>query len=218
MRNKFDLELETLNNELIEMGILIENAIERAVEALIKQSTEIAEQTLEIEQDIDDKERMIEQHCMRLLLQQQPVATDLRLISASLKMITDMERIGDQAADIAQITIRLVGQEYIKNLHDIQKMAQETIRMVKNIIDAFVARDINAAAAIIAYDDVVDNLFNLVKEELIDLIREDPNNGEQAVDLLMIAKYFERIGDHAVNIAQWVVFAISGYHPKKNPL
>lgn len=218
MRNRFDMELETLNNELIEMGILIENAIERAVEALVKQSTEIAEQTLDIEQDIDDKERMIEQHCMRLLLQQHPVATDLRLISAALKIITDMERIGDQAADIAQITIRLVGQEYIKNLHDIQKMAQETIKMVKDIIDAFVVRDINAAAAIIAYDDVVDNLFNLVKEELIDLIREDPNNGEQAVDLLMIAKYFERIGDHAVNIAQWVVFAISGYHPQKNPL
>jgi len=218
MRNRFDLELETLNNELIEMGILIENAIERAVEALVKQSTDLAEQTLEIEQDIDDKERMIEQHCMRLLLQQHPVATDLRLISAALKIITDMERIGDQAADIAQITIRLVGQEYIKNLYDIQKMAQETIKMVKDIIDAFVVRDINAAAAIIAYDDVVDDLFNLVKEELIDLIREDPNNGEQAVDLLMIAKYFERIGDHAVNIAQWVVFAISGYHPNKNPL
>jgi len=215
MRNKFDLELEALNNELIEMGILIENAIERSVEALIKQSLDLAEQTLEIERDIDEKERKIEQHCLRLLLQQQPVATDLRLISTALKIITDMERIGDQAADIAQITIRMVGQEYIKNLCDIQKMAQETINMVKNIIDAFVARDTNAAAAVIAYDDVVDDLFNVVKEELIELIRQDPNNGEQAVDLLMIAKYFERIGDHAVNIAQWVVFAISGYHPKK---
>ncbi len=212
MRNRFDRELETLNTELIEMGSLIENAIEFAVEALIKQNTTLALQAIEFDREVDEKEKKIESLCLKLLLQQQPVAADLRLISTALKLITDMERIGDQAADISELTIRLEGQSYINNLIHISKMAQATIKMVKESIDAFVGRDMELANAVIAYDDVVDDLFNTIKADLIALIRENAENGEQAVDLLMIAKYFERIGDHAVNIAEWVLFSITGVH------
>lgn len=212
MRNRFDRELETLNTELIEMGSLIENAIEFAVEALIKQNTNLALQAIEFDREVDEKEKQIESLCLKLLLQQQPVATDLRLISTALKLITDMERIGDQAADISELTIRLEGQSYINNLIHISKMAEATIKMVKDSIDAFVGRDMALANDVIAYDDVVDDLFNTIKGDLIAMIRANAENGEQAVDLLMIAKYFERIGDHAVNIAEWVLFSITGVH------
>lgn len=212
MRNRFDRELDSLNNELIEMGALVENAIENATQALINRDGERARAAIQYDMPVDEKEKDIERRCLRLLLQQQPVATDLRLISTALKMITDMERIGDQAADISEITLRLLNEQDLKHLEHIQQMAQATIRMVRESIDAFVNRDLALAQAVEAYDDVVDDLFTHVKNDLIDLIRADANYGEQAVDLLMIAKYFERIGDHATNIAEWVEFSVTGVH------
>ena len=212
MRNRFDRELDSLNNELIEMGALVENAIENATQALINRDGERARAAIQYDMPVDEKEKDIERRCLRLLLQQQPVATDLRLISTALKMITDMERIGDQAADISEITLRLLNEQDLKHLEHIQQMAQATIRMVRESIDAFVNRDLALAQAVEAYDDVVDDLFTHVKNDLIDLIRADANYGEQAVDLLMIAKYFERIGDHATNIAEWVQYAVTGLY------
>jgi len=167
---------------------------------------------IQFEQKTDEKDREIESLCLKLLLQQQPVARDLRLISAALKMITDMERIGDQAADIAEIVVMLDGAPYIKRLEHIPEMARETIWMVKSAIDAFVSRDLALAGRVIAHDDVVDALFLHIKDELIGLIEQRVGAGGQALDLLMIAKYLERIGDHATNIAEWVEFSITGAH------
>ncbi len=212
MRNKFDQQLLQLNNMLIEMGGLIETAINDAVEALKKQDIELARKAMYFDAEIDQKEKDIESLCLKLLLQQQPVAKDLRLISAALKMITDMERIGDQSADIAEITIQLCDTPYIKKLEHIPQMATASIKMVTDSIDAFVKKDLSLAKSVIDYDDVVDELFDTIKNDLIKLILADKNNGEQAIDLLMVAKYFERIGDHAVNIAEWVVFSITGKH------
>lgn len=212
MRNKFEEQLLVLNNMLIEMGGLIETAIALATQALKNQDVEIAKKAIDFDGDIDQKEKDIEALCLKLLLQQQPVAKDLRLISAALKMITDMERIGDQSADISEITIMLAGTPYIKKLEHIPQMAAATVKMVTESIDAFVKRDLDLAYAVIEYDDVVDDLFNSIKFDLIELIRTDSANGEQAIDLMMIAKYFERIGDHATNIAEWVVFSITGRH------
>lgn len=212
MRNKFEEQLLVLNNMLIEMGGLIETAISLATQALKNQDVEIAKKAIDFDGDIDQKEKDIEALCLKLLLQQQPVAKDLRLISAALKMITDMERIGDQSADISEITIMLAGTPYIKKLEHIPQMAAATVKMVTESIDAFVKRDLDLAYAVIEYDDVVDDLFNIIKFNLIELIRTDSANGGQAIDLMMIAKYFERIGDHATNIAEWVVFSITGRH------
>lgn len=212
MRNQFDHELALLNTELIEMGALIENAISRAVDALIKKDEDFAKAAIEFDLEVDNKEREIETHCLRLLLQQQPVARDLRLISSALKMITDMERIGDQASDIAEITIRLETKVDMDKINRISAMAKATIQMVRDAIDAFVARDLLQAHKVIICDDEVDHLFDNVRDDLINLIKTNQMDGEQVVDLLMIAKYFERIGDHAVNIAEWVVFSITGEH------
>ena len=212
MRKNFDRELDLLNSELIEMGNIIESSIEAAVTALIEQNIELAKRVVEGDKEVNDIKKSIEGRCLKLLLQQQPVASDLRLISSALKMITDMERIGDQASDISEITIRLAGEDYIKELIHIPQMAEATIKMVNNSIDAFVRRDLVLIKSVIAYDDVVDNLFNIIKNEVIELIREHIDNGEQAVDFLMIAKYFERIGDHAQNIAEWVYYSITGEH------
>lgn len=212
MRNKFDKELDFLNNELIELGNLIESSIQAAVSALIEQNVELAKRVVEGDREVNDMEKVIERRCLKLLLQQQPVAKDLRLISSALKMITDMERIGDQASDISEITIRLANETYIKELIHIPQMAEATIKMVGDSIDAFVKRDLDLVKKVILYDDEVDNLFNIVKNELIDIIRNNIEFGEQAIDFLMIAKYFERIGDHAQNIAEWVYFAITGEH------
>lgn len=210
MRNKFDEQLSVLNNMLIEMGALIETAIFLTIKALKSQDIELAKKAIEFDHDVDQKEKDIEALCLKLLLQQQPVARDLRLISAALKMITDMERIGDQAADISEITIFLANTPYISRMEHLPRMAAATAKMVTESIDAFVKKDLSLAKSVIAYDDVVDELFDTVKYDLIELIRTDNSNGEQAIDLLMIAKYFERIGDHAVNIAEWVVFSITG--------
>lgn len=216
MRNRFDRQLQELNNEMIEMGAMIESAIEKAVSALVNQDVEKAKEAVKGDDIINHQEKNIENLCLKLLLQQQPVARDLRQISAALKMITDMERIGDHAADISEITILLAGQPYLKKLEHIQEMAKETMQMIVNAVDAFVEKDKEKAIAVMKRDDVVDDLFDKVKKELIRLIYENPDNGEQAADLLMIAKYFERIGDHATNISEWVVFSITGIHKELN--
>lgn len=213
MRNRFDRQLVQLNNELIEMGGMIEKAISDTVKALVNQDIELASNVIEYDEEIDHQEREIEQLCLKLLLQQQPVAKDLRLISAALKMITDMERIGDHATDISEITIELSKESYIKKLDHIQQMAKETMVMLVQSVEAFVNKDMDKARAVIVHDDDVDDLFNKVKAELIAMIHEDVNAGEQASDLLMAAKYFERIGDHATNISEWVIFSITGQHP-----
>jgi phosphate transport system protein len=181
--------------------------------ALKHQNAELAKGVVDLEKEIDQKEKEIESLCMRLLLQQQPVARDLRLISAALKMITDLERIGDQARDIAEITVLLSDKIYIKELDHIPQMAAATVKMVTDSIESFVKRDLDLAQSVILSDDIVDGLFNTVRADLIELIRSDSADGEQIIDLMMIAKYFERIGDHAVNVCEWVVFAITGRHP-----
>lgn len=216
MRNRFDKQLVTLNNELIQMGSLIEQAIEMAVAALVRQDVSRAKEAIAFDEEIDRQEKTIENLCLKLLLQQQPVAKDLRLISSALKMITDMERIGDHAADISEITILLSKDPYKKNLEYIQSMAKETTMMVVNSIEAFVNKDVELANAVIKQDDKVDELFIKVKRDIIDMIAKNPTDGEQATDLLMIAKYFERIGDHATNIAEWVIFSITGNHEDFN--
>lgn len=212
MRNRFDRQLEQLNNELINMGSLIEEAIEMAITALMKQDAKKAKEIVDFDEEIDEKEREIESLCLKLLLQQQPVARDLRQISAALKMITDMERIGDHAADISEMTLSMADAPYMIKPDCIQKMAVETIDMVIRSVNAFVNKDLEAARWVIKRDDVVDELFDSVKNRLIDLINSNKENGEQASDMLMVAKYFERIGDHATNIAEWVIFSITGTH------
>lgn len=212
MRNRFDRQLSQLNEELIEMGEHIEHAIEMAVNAFVTQDRKKAKEAIDYDVEIDQQERDIEALCMKLLLQQQPVARDLRLISSALKMITDMERIGDHAADISEMTLLMADAPYMIKPDCIQKMAAETTDMVIRSINAFVNKDIETARWVIQRDDVVDDLFNSVKHRLIDLINENKENGEQAADMLMVAKYFERIGDHATNIAEWVIFSITGSH------
>ncbi len=211
MRNRFDKQLAQLNRELVNMGSLCESVIASAAKALMDTDIDLARQTIATDQLIDEKEREIESLCLKLLLQQQPVARDLRQISAALKMITDMERIGDQAADIAEI-ITMGGAQGTNGVHHIGDMAKATIKMVTESVEAFVQQDTGLAEQVIAYDDVVDGLFARVKNEIIEMIGQKPEEGELALDLLMIAKYFERIGDHAVNVAEWVLFSITGNH------
>ena len=211
MRNKFDEQLDLLKTQMIQMGALCEEAIASATKALINGDMELAKKVITTDEDIDHKEKEIESICLKLLLQYQPVARDLRQISSALKMITDMERIGDQAADISEI-IMLANIKAANNTSHIADMAKATIKMVTDSIDAYVQQNLKLAKAVIDYDDVVDNLFNDVKADMIRLINEDTENGEFAIDLMMIAKYFERIGDHATNIAEWVVFSITGKH------
>ena len=211
MRSRFDEQLARLNTELIEMGAMCEEVIALAAKALMEGDTALASGIPPRDVEIDRKERDIESMCLKLLLQQQPVARDLRQISAALKMITDMERIGDQAADIAEIITFMNGRSG-EECGYIGEMARATIRMVTGSVDAYVKQDTELAASVISHDDVVDDYFTKVKSALIGLIAKDPSDGEYALDLLMIAKYFERIGDHAVNIAEWVVFSVTGVH------
>ncbi len=212
MRNRFDEQLHTLNHELLEMGALIERAIRSATDALVRQDVEAARQAVAVDREVDQTERDIESLCLKLLLQQQPVARDLRLISSALKMITDMERIGDQASDIAELVIYLSKEPYIKELTHLPQMAENAVRMVTGALDAYVRKDMVLAQEVMAMDDAIDALFAAVKDELIALIRNDASAGSQAIDLLMIAKYYERIGDHAQNIAEWVEYALTGRH------
>ena len=212
MRNRFDEQLHILNHELLEMGGLIERAIRNATDALENQDVEAALQAIATETEVNQAEREIEALCMKLLLQQQPVARDLRLISSALKMITDLERIGDQAADIAELVVFLSKEPYIKPLHHLPQMAEKAIGMVSGALDAFVQKELTLAQQVMGMDDEIDGLFVTVKDELITLIRNDAAAGSQAIDLLMIAKYYERIGDHAQNIAEWVEYALTGRH------
>lgn len=212
MRNRFEEQLGLLNRELLAMGALIERSIKSATQALLKQDVDAARDAIGFDNEVDQKERDIEALCLKLLLQQQPVAGDLRLISAALKMITDMERIGDQAADISEIVVHLAGAPYIKKLEHLPLMADTAVNMVSESLDAYIAKDLELVRKVITMDDVIDDLFNIIKNELIELIRTDAAYGTQAMDLLMIAKYFERIGDHAQNIAEWVEYAITGRH------
>ena len=212
VRNRFDEQLHTLGHELLVMGALIERAIRSATDALVKQDVEAALQAIAADKEVDQAERDIEALCLKLLLQQQPVARDLRLISSALKMITDMERIGDQASDIAELVIYLSREPYIKELTHLPQMAENAIRMVTGALDAYVRKDVVLAQEVMGMDDAIDALFVTVKDELIALIRHDAAAGSQAIDLMMIAKYYERIGDHAQNIAEWVEYALTGRH------
>ena len=211
MRNRFDEQLFELNREIIEMGAMCEEAIAMAAKALRTGDMELAHKVKENGSNIDQKERDIESRCMKLLLHQQPVARDLRQISAALKMITDMERIGDQAEDIAEIILFLKGHT-MEGVETVEDMARETIKMVTESIDAFVKKDVALAESVLSYDDVVDDYFDKMKCDIIKLIAENPADGEFALDLLMISKYFERIGDHATNIAEWVIYSVTGAH------
>lgn len=211
MRNKFDEQLKTLNDELTQMGFLVEKAIKNAVNALETGNDSLAEDAISFDKEIDKKEKDIESLCLRLLLQQQPVARDLRQISAALKMITDMERIGDMASDIAEIekSYDQKDMKYVKELYHIPQMADAAIDMVNRSVEAYVKKDEQLAFKVIDSDDLVDNLFTSVKNDLIELIRKDPKSGDSSMNLLMVAKYFERIGDHATNIAEWVLFSLN---------
>ena len=211
MRNQFDEQLDELNTAMIEMGALCEDAIANTMKAIDDGSDALSEKVIRISAEIDQKEKEIETRCLKLLLQQQPVARDLRQISAALKMITDMERIGDQAEEIAAL-VRFLGGHGAGNDALICEMARRAVNMVTESVDAYVKYDIMLAERVIAEDDEVDARFIQVKAELIDAIAKNPSNGELDLDLLMIAKYFERIADHAVNIAEWVIFAVTGVH------
>ena len=211
MRYRYDMQLHLLDTQLTHMGELCETAIEKVTHALKEGNTEQAKIVIKEDEEIDQIEKDIERLCLKLLLQQQPVARDLRRISAALKMITDMERIGDQASDIAEI-IGFLNGRIGTDAQYICQMAVAAMRMVTESVEAYVKRDVAMAEATIQHDDVVDDLFLKVKESLIQMISENPKDGEYALDLLMIAKYFERIGDHATNIAEWVVFSVTGVH------
>nr|MBP3598882.1 phosphate signaling complex protein PhoU [Eubacterium sp.] len=211
-RNRFDRQLLLLNNELVEMGSLICKAIDMAVDSLMNHDVAEAKSTIEFDLEIDHKERDIESICMKLLLQQQPVARDLRLISSALKMITDMERIGDQAADISEINISMAKIPYEIRFDVIPELAEITTDMVEKSIEAFVNKDEELAIQVIGMDDEVDRRFETLKAEVIKAINENADYGEMATDIFMIGKYFERIGDHATNIAEWVVYSIRGEH------
>ena len=210
MRNQFDRQLNTLNGELIQMGHMVEQAIEHAIEAMVHQDAEKARQNMEFDSEVDQQEKDIETLCMKLLMKQQPVARDLRLISAALKMITDMERIGDQAADISELALCLVNEKELPMMDRMKQMSQECMLMVMKALEAFVAKDIEMAKKVIARDDVIDAMFDDTKKEVIELIQNHGAGAEVATDLLMVAKYFERI-------AEWVIFSINGTHPTINP-
>ena len=216
MRSRFDEQLSQLNADLIDMGTMIEYAIESCAGALMNMDGALAAKIVDFDHDVDRKERDIESLCLKLILHQQPIARDLRFISAALKMITDMERIGDQAADISEIVTMMLRGEPPRITGHFPDMAQATIGMVHSAVDAFVRRDLALARQVIADDDIVDRLFDDVRSDLIALLAASPDRGRQAMDLLMIAKYFERIGDHATNIAEWVEFAITGIHKEEN--
>lgn len=211
MRGKFDRQLKQLNEEMTKMGNMIEAAIQTATQAFLAQDVKTAKQIMAGDVDVDQAQKRIEGICFQLLIQQQPVARDLRTITAAMKMVTDMERIGDHAADISEIELMLERLPPMSNAH-LREMAAETRAMLLSSIEAYVERDVRKAQAVIDRDDVVDDLFDTVKGELIAAIRESPENGEPATDLLMAAKYFERIGDHATNIAEWAIFAMTGRH------
>ena len=210
MRKTFDAELQELNYEMIDMAAAAEDAIDVVTESLASGDDEAAKSAVEVTRHMDEMERDIENRCLRLLLQQQPVARDLRTISAALKMVTDLQRIGDQCSNIAEISLLLTGQKQTSALAHIRTMSQKAGVMVKRAIFAYVNRDTDAARAVIALDDEIDEFFRTIKSELVELIVENRQEADQAIDLIIIAKYLERIADHGVNIAQWAIFCVTG--------
>lgn len=212
MRTKFESQLETLNNSIIEMGAFVEESIGDATEALLNMDIALAQKNVDFDKEIDQKMKEIESLCLKLLLSQQPVARDLRLISASLKMVSDLERIGDQCADISEIVLTMSKDAKIVQLDAIPPMSAATIKMVSQSVDAFVRRDLTLAHSVCDSDDEVDSLFVSAKKELVNAIERNSSNAESVIDFVMVAKYLERIGDHAVNVAKWVIFSITGNH------
>ena len=210
MRSNFDYQLNQLNGKLIEMGSIVERAIIDANAALVNKDVELAHKVMENDDNIDDMEDLIEDMCQKIIMRQQPIAGDLRLILAVSKIIVDLERIGDHASDISELAIFLAEGKPIVKLEHISQMAEATLNMVTRAINAFVRKDLELAQDVIDYDDVVDDLFSMVKEDVVRVIKEDIDQSGHAIDLIMIAKYFERIGDHATNVAEWVVFSITG--------
>ncbi len=210
MREYFDIELANLNNQLIGMGTLVEKAIKNTIEIIISGNTDGLEEARENEELINSAEKKIQNHCLRLLLHQAPVAQDLRYVSSALKMITDLERIGDQAIDIAEMSKYINNRSHTVHMTHIAEMASQSAEMVTMAIDAFVKNDMKLAKQVKDRDDVIDDLFDRVKSETVDIIHQNKELGMEAIDLMMIAKYLERIGDHAVNIAEWVAFSITG--------
>ena len=208
MRSKFDEQLLELNKEMIEMGNKIIESIKNAIDALVTRDEIEARTIMEGDVEVDRLQKKIENKCFNLLIQQQPVARDLRTVTAAMKMVTDMERIGDHAADISEITILMGQGSQIERFEHISKMATETMIMLNHSIEAYVEKDIEKAKEVISHDDIVDAFFDEAKKDVIQLILNSPNEGEEATDLLMVAKYFERIGDHATNIAEWVIYSL----------
>lgn len=215
MRERYRMKLAELNEQLIEMGSFVENAIDLTIESLINNDHDLANRVIEDDHLVNAMEREIESFCLKLILREQPIACDLRLISSVQKIITDLERMGDQAQDISEIVVSLENTSYLQHLGEIPRMARATIKMVSMCIDAFVNKDVGLAKEVFVADDEIDHLFVAIRTYLVNLIHEDPRNGEQAIDLIMIAKYLERIGDHAVNIAGWVMFTLTGKHKGK---
>lgn len=216
MRNKFDEQLRQLNNEMIHMGDMIQKAIQNAISALFSQDVEKAKQIMKDDELVDQEQKKIENICFQLLIQQQPVARDLRTITAAMKMVTDMERIGDQAADISELTIMMANSPYRLKADHIKKMATETMVMLLQAVEAYVERDMKKAHEVISHDDIVDDLFLKVKSDLIEVMQNNTDYAEHAADLLMVNKYLERIGDHATNIAEWVIFSLDDRMAERN--
>lgn len=216
MRTKFDEQLRTLNTEMVHMGNMIEEAIQNALDALFNQDIEKAKQIMKDDEQVDHEQKKIENICFQLLVQQQPVAHDLRNITAAMKMVTDMERIGDQAADISELTVMMPDSINKVNAENIRKMSAEVILMLLKAVEAYVEKDAGKAQKVIDHDDIVDDLFIKVKGELIEVMQKTPEHAETAADLLMVNKYLERIGDHATNIAEWVIFSVDDRYDRKD--
>ena len=210
MRSKFDEQLHLLNQEMMQMGSMIEDSIQKAINALIDQNVELAKKIMDNDTQIDHEQKKIENLCFNLLMQQQPVAKDLRTITAAMKIVTDMERIGDHAADISEMVIFMGEDKTLDKFATISKMAAETMYMLNKSIEAYVERSNEKAAEVVNHDDIVDELFTKAKQDIINMIIDNPNDSDDAIDLILVSKYFERIGDHAVNIANWVTFYFKG--------
>ena len=212
IRNKYEEELTTVFNKLIAMCRTVEIAIEKSVNSLVHRDTELAGEVIKEDKNVDNLEHEIEQDCLKILLMEHPVASDFRDVSAALKMITDLERIADQAADISEITFQFGDEQFIKEPSHIKEMAKLATGMVKDSVQSYINRDLELARSLDRRDDGVDILFGKIKGELVELIKKDGRNADQAILFMMIAKYIERIADHAVNIGEWVEYAITGYH------
>lgn len=212
MRDRYNKQLELLNQQMIEMGSLCEEIIRKTSRSLEEENPALAKNALPLEEQINEKEREIENLCFRLLLEQQPVATDLRKISAALKMITDLERIGDQAEDIAELADYVEEKASPNDISKIREIAEHASQMVTRSIDAYVKQDLDLARQVIQHDDIVDDLFSKLKKDIIVICKERPEDGEYSLDLMMIAKYYERVADHATNIGEWVEYSITGVH------